>query len=171
MIVWGWVAAAWAAPFPTAEESARLVRELVALPEPAGVDPLADWKAWEAVYARASTPEGPDGHLTVAQVKGLSLIVFLVDRQQGRIGANSEILSTDLVPRFEKDRDAFLAAWKESPWLAPSGCSYLGKHFGFEDRNAEGRAPFLTRHEGPIRAALGPEVGADCVERIRTTAP
>ncbi|MDX1606730.1 MAG: hypothetical protein R3202_11095 [Candidatus Competibacterales bacterium] len=143
-------------------DAARIVDTLLDLERPSD-NPLQDYHAWEALYlkyAERAREADADG----AAVK-IYLLVGLVARQTLDAGL-MEAFATDLLPIYERHERTVLEALRQTPVLLEPTCNYLGRYFGFEDRNREYRVVFLERHTDTIREILASDGAEACLRHI-----
>ncbi len=142
---------------------------------------LNAYKAWEALYIRYTKRDlvdnvtdgstdslkqrSSDKELTKTEIKKLLLIGYIAKLHAD--GATSQSLSSDLTPLYNSHSTSFLQVMTELPFLIPSTCYFLGNHFGFEDKHADKKTPFLKANAALLVTALGAEQGNACLEKIR----
>ena len=127
-------------------------------------DSLAQYKEWEALYIKYSKYNSNDKTLTDVEMKKLLFIGYI--SRLNSDAAISQAFSSDLVPIFNQNKSTILRIISDLRFLMPSTCYFLGKYFGFEDKNLEKKQPFLKMNSPLITKFLGEEAGEECLEFI-----
>ena len=122
--------------------------------------PLAEMQGRADLYARLheAAAGGDDEALAAWLLLGFAAQVT-VD------GATSEAFIGDAKPMLDARGEAMVGQLALSPWLVPSTCYYLGRYFGWEDRHADEREPFLATSAETF-AALPEAPRAACIAQI-----
>lgn len=97
--------------------------------------------------------------------------IFLGHAAKSRNDAGlMEAFNSDFMSVFGANSETVLATLKQIPALQPSSCYYLGRYFGFEDRNIGGLELFLEKYRKPLDDALGTDRGRGCVDTMKDVA-
>ena len=126
---------------------------------------LMEYKEWESLYIKYSKYGSSDKNLTEVEVKKLLFIAYIARLNSD--AAISQSFSSDLVPIFNQNRPTVLKVISELKFLMPSACYFLGKYFGFEDKNLDKKEDFLQRNSPVLIKALGENEGEACLKSIR----
>ena len=124
-------------------------------------DSLAEYKDWENAYIKYSKYEKSNKKLTKTEIKYLLFIGFVAKTNLD--AAMSDSLSSDLIPLYNSNKELLLSTLADLNFLVPSTCYYLNNYFGFEDRNAEKKAPFIKQNKESIMKSLGETEGNKCM--------
>jgi hypothetical protein len=127
-------------------------------------DGLRALKAWQALYERAAAGARQQPDPGNERLKMFLLVGFVAQAQH--MAATAESFIPDLMDVYQLRRDDVLAALADSPVLTPATCHYLGRFFGFEDKNAGGKAAFLANERPALEGRLTPADAASCIEEI-----
>jgi hypothetical protein len=106
-----------------------------------------------------------------ADIEDVKRYLFLGYAAQSRNdGGMMEAFNSDLMAVFAANTKEVLSALTQIPSLQPSSCYYLGRYFGFEDRNTGGLDPFLERNRQALADALGAEKTGRCISIMEEVA-
>ena len=143
------------------KEAYILVDRLLGLsPEPlSNEESLARYDQWADVYAKYSKKK----LLTMNEMK-VYLLTVLIAEERVLIHTQEEICE-ELVPKFERQPEVFLAVLKDLPFLIPTACKYLKEHFLFTNQPDQ-RHQFAKKHRKIIVQHLGEEMGSECLREI-----
>jgi hypothetical protein len=150
-------------------DSRLLVDTLLGIETPAFVangsyDGLRAVQAWHELYARAAAGARQQPDPGNERLKTFLLVGFIAHAQH--MAATAESFIPDLMGVYQLRREDVLTALVDSPVLTPTTCHYLGRFFGFEDRNAGGKAMFLTSERPALERRLPPRDAAACIDEI-----
>lgn len=81
-----------------------------------------------------------------------------------------EAFNSDLMSVYRTNRTEVLSALKQIPGLQASSCYYLGRYFGFEDRNVGGLDSFLESNGPVLKDILGPDSSQRCISTMKEVA-
>lgn len=126
-------------------------------------DPLSEFKAQEKVYKELRKKLSQE-EVSLSDMKYFLFIGFVASEKNA--AATQQALASDLIPIYENAPLTFLRAIKDASFLTKSACYYLGRHFGFEDKNTEKFKPFIRANETLIRDSLDSSQGDLCITQI-----
>jgi hypothetical protein len=144
------------------DDAAELVETLLGLEPSRHATPLAAMKGWGELYDRYHRG-ARDGNPTAMRV--WLLLGYTAAAKAD--AATSEALSEDLLPVFQAQPDALLAALADNAWLVPVTCFYLGKHFDFQGRAGAGRNAFVQAQAPLITRSLPAPSAARCLAQLK----
>ncbi len=78
----------------------------------------------------------------------------------------SEAMLSDFIQVYYANRDNLLNVLEELPFLIPSSCYYIGKHFGFEGKFTNDKKPFMNENKVHFLKALSKDNAEKCLSII-----
>lgn len=154
-------AAAAAAAGVAPDDAAEVVETLLGLEPARHATPLAAMKGWGELYARQ--------HRSAREGDPIAMRLWLLVAYTAAAkadAATSESFSSDLVPVFQAQPAALLAALADNGWLVPVTCFYLGRYFDFQDRRGAGREAFVAQHAPLINRSLPAASAQRCLAQL-----
>ena len=126
------------------------------------LNPLRAYQEWAALYEKYAQRDREDAQFSEEDLR-IYLLLGWVAREKLDAGT-MEAFASDMMILYEKHGDRMLRVLRDAPFLVPSTCRYLSRHFGFEDKNREKKPGFLATNTEKIKNALAAEDAKRCLE-------
>ena len=150
----------WAKPCDLNANSQLILAQQLGRTLP-GQSELAQWKKWESLLLECR--EAVD----LSKPDTLQDLLFLgYVARETNAAATKEYMIGELYPIYQSAPDALLSVLKQAPAFTESSCYYLGRYFGFEDRETMTKAAFLKDNAGRFYASLSPEQAQRCLNAL-----
>lgn len=127
-------------------------------------NPLRAYQAWSALYEKYAQRDLEGDRFSEGRLR-IYLLLGWVALEKLDAGT-MEAFAGDLLTLYEKRPDQVLRALRDAPFLVPSTCRYLNRHFGFEDKNRDKKPAFLAGNSNKIKNALPAEDAKRCLEQF-----
>ncbi len=124
---------------------------------------LAEYKDREQLYLEARNKAMKKG-AGLDDIKFFSFIGFVAYNRNA--AATKEAMLSDFIQVYYTNRDKLLSVLNELPFLIPSSCYFIGKHFGFEDKFKNDKEPFIKDNKGYFSKALNKDNYTKCLSII-----
>lgn len=107
-------------------------------------DSLAEFQDLDKLYVETrSKVTKKEAHLI--DIKFFSFIGFVAYNRNS--AATKEAMLSDFIQVYYANRDNLLSVLNELPFLIPSSCYYIGKHFGFEGKFTNDKKTFMKNNK------------------------
>jgi hypothetical protein len=126
-------------------------------------DELAEYKDRQKLYLEAKK-NATNKLASLNDIKLFSFIGFVA--QTTNDAATSEAMLSDFIQVYYTNRDKLLTVLNEIPFLIPSSCYYIGKHFGFEDKFTNNKEPFISDNKVYFSKILNKDNYTKCLSII-----
>lgn len=126
-------------------------------------DELAEYKDREKLYLEAKN-NATKKSASLDDLKYFSFIGFVAYTANN--AATREAMLSDFIQVYYANRDNLLTVLNELPFLIPSSCYYIGKHFGFEDKFKNDKEPFIKDNKVYLLKILSKDNYTKCLSII-----
>jgi hypothetical protein len=127
-------------------------------------NPLRAYQAWSALYEKYAQRDLEGDHFSEGRLR-IYLLLGWVALEKLDAGT-MEAFASDVLPLYEKRPDQVLRALRDAPFLVPSTCRYLNRHFGFEDKKRDIKQYFISANSDKIKNALAAEDAERCLRQF-----
>ncbi len=124
---------------------------------------LIEYKDLEQLYLQ-SRKKATKKQANLDDIKFFSFIGFVAYTTNN--AAAKEALSSDFIQVYFTNRDRLLSILEELPFLIPSSCYYIAKHFGFEDKFKNDKETFIKDNKVYFTKALNKDNYKKCLSII-----
>jgi len=131
---------------------------------PAADNPLRAYQEWSALYEKYAQRDSGGARFSEDRLRVYLLLGWVALEKLD--AGTMEAFASDLLTLYEQHPDPVLRALRDAPFLVPSTCRYLNRHFGFEDKNRDKKPAFLAAHTDRIKSALPAEDAERCLEQF-----
>jgi len=128
-------------------------------------DSLRQFKELESIYIENIEPDLESHRFSEKRLKFVMFFSFYA--YQRNSAAINEYLATDLIPIYNQNRDLFLKALNELPFLVTPNCNRLNAYFGFEGKNMEKKENFIKNNEQIIKSTLTNKNSKLCLNEFK----
>ncbi len=126
-------------------------------------DSLAEFQDLGKLYVETRTKVTKrNAHLN--DIKFFSFIGFVAYNRNA--AATKEAMLSDFIQVYYTNRDNLLSVLNELPFLIPSSCYYIGKHFGFEGKFTNDKKPFMNENKAHFLKKLSKDNAEKCLSII-----
>ncbi len=123
-------------------------------------DELAEYKDVERLYLETRN-QAIKKQAKTDDIKYFSFIGFVAYNSND--AATKEAMLSDFIQVYYANRENLLSVLDELPFLIPSSCYYIGKHFGFEGKFTNDKEPFMKENKVYIKKALSKDNAEKCL--------
>lgn len=126
-----------------------------------GQSELTQWKKWESLLLECREAVDLSKPDTLRDFLFLGYVA-----RETNAAATREYMIGELYPIYKSAPETLLSVLKQAPAFTESSCYYLGRYFGFEDRETITKAAFLKDNAGRFYASLSPEQAQRCLNAL-----